>query len=214
MNPTSIAQMNGARFVRWGARRLQLGSVIGILGLATLVAPAVGSATPPETTPQRLQAGDTVKIAFPGTPTLDTTQQIRRDGKLNLIAVGEILAAGKTPVELEKELSEVYATQLVSKEVKITVVSSSFAVFVTGAVLRPGKLQPDRMLTAFEAIMEAGGFDYAKANTKAVRVIRNDGTKTQSFTIDLKAVLDGKPSEAFYLQANDTVYVPEKFQWF
>lgn len=175
----------------------------------TAVAPS--DSAPP---PQILQAGDVIHLAFPGAPAMDTSQQIRRDGKLNLNLVGEVQAAGKTPADFEKELSGLYATQIVSKEVKVTVVSSSFSVFVTGAVVKPGKIQPDHALTAFEAIMEAGGFDYDKADTSAVRIIRNEGGTTKSYTIDLKAVLDGKSVHPFYLQSNDTIYVPEKFNWF
>ena len=163
---------------------------------------------------QTLRAGDVVKISFPRTQTLDTTQQIRRDGKINLYLVGEVQAASLTPAELEKRLLELYASQLVAKEVRVTVESSAFAVFVTGAVLRPGKLTPERSLTAFEAIMEAGGFDTTKANTKSVTVIRNEGGETRHYTVNLKAILDGKASEPFYLQAYDVVYVPERFSWF
>ncbi len=195
--------------------RLALGSLtlLAASGCATSRSSAV-SQTPPQAEPQMLRAGDVVKISFPRTPTLDTTQQIRRDGKINLYLVGEVAAADASPVELEKKLLDLYASQLVSKEVRVTVVSSAFSVFVTGAVLRPGKLTPERTLTAFEAIMEAGGFDNAKADTKSVTVIRNDNGQTRHFTVNLKAILDGKASEPFYLQAYDVVYVPERFSWF
>lgn len=169
---------------------------------------------PRDAEPQILRSGDVVKISFPRTPTLDTTQQVRRDGKINLYLVGEVRAADLSPAELEKQLLELYASELVSKEVRVTVVSSAFSVFVTGAVVRPGKLTPDRTLTAFEAVMEAGGFDNTKADTKAVTVIRNEGGQTKNYTVNLKAVLEGKQSEPFYLQAYDVVYVPERFSWF
>jgi polysaccharide export outer membrane protein len=145
---------------------------------------------------------------------MDTTQQIRRDGKINLYLVGEVTAANRSPADLEKELLELYSSQLVAKEVRVTVVSSAFAVFVTGAVMHPGKLTPERSLTAFEAIMEAGGFDNSKADPKAVKIIRSENGQTKNFTVNLKAVLDGKATEPFYLQAYDTIYVPEKFSWF
>jgi len=164
---------------------------------------------------QLLSVGDVIRVSFPGAPNLDAPpQQIRRDGRINLAMVGEVMAAEKTPADLEKELVVLYAPQLVSKEIKVTVVSSTFAVLVTGAVLRPGKITVERVLTALEAVMEAGGFDSGRANPKAVVVIRKDGGKTQNHTIDLKAVLDGKSNEPFYLRAHDIVYVPEKFSWF
>ena len=87
-----------------------------------------------------LREGDTVKITFPGAPNLNDSQQIRRDGKIALSMVGEVVAAGLTPADLEKEILKLYSSQLVTKEVTVTVTSSSFPVFVTGAVIRPGKI--------------------------------------------------------------------------
>jgi polysaccharide export outer membrane protein len=162
-----------------------------------------------------LREGDVVKISFPGTPNLDTSQTIRRDGKLDLAMVGETQAAGLTPTELQAQLLKLYAPQLVSKEVSVTVVSSPFAAFVTGAVLRPGKISTDHVVTVLEAIMEAGGFDYARANLKAVSIIRqNADGKTQNFTVNLKLVLDGKQNEPFFLKPSDIVYVPERFSMY
>ena len=115
---------------------------------------------------------------------------------------------------MEKQLVQLYAPQLVTKEVTVTVVSSSFGVFVTGAVIHPGKIMSDRPITALEAVMEAGGFDSAKANMKAVGLIRNKGGQTQNYTLNLQLVLEGKQNEQFYLEPSDIVYVPEKFSWF
>jgi protein involved in polysaccharide export with SLBB domain len=70
-----------------------------------------------------------------------------------------------------------------------------------------------RPLTAIEAIMEAGGPDYTRANLKSVRITRVGKDKMEHFTLNLKEVLDGKSNESFYLKPSDIVYVPEKFQW-
>ena len=206
--------MNSSKFRRTAVSVASLTTTLIVFLLAGCVSPASTLPSSVEPGPQTLQAGDVLKVSYAGAPNLETTQQIRRDGFINLAMVGEVKAEGKTTRALEQELGTLYASQLVSKEIKVTVVSSSFAVFVTGAVIRPGKIQPDHRLTAFEAIMEAGGFDYAKANPKAVRIIRVRGTSTESFTLNLQAVLDGKSMTQFYLESNDTVYVPEKFQWF
>lgn len=179
--------------------------------------PGYAGASLPAAQPEVLtiREGDVLKIGFPSAPNLDTTQQVRRDGKITLSIVGEVQAAGLQPTDLERELIKLYSSQLLSKEVTVTVVSSSFAVFVTGAVMHPGKIQSDRPISALEAIMEAGGFDNAKADLKAVVVIRQgpDG-RTKNFTLNLKAVIDGQDNEPFYLKASDIVYVPEKFSWF
>ena len=174
--------------------------------------PAVGSAEPGVLT---LKEGDTVRISFPGVPSMDTVQQVRQDGRLALPMLGEHVVAGKTSEDLTKELLELYAPKLVSKEVMVTLVSSSFPIYVSGAVLKPGKVLADRPISAFEAIMEAGGPDRARANLRAVTIIRQEsGGQTRKYTVDVQSVLDGTSSTPFMLQRTDTLYVPEKFSWF
>jgi len=62
--------------------------------------------------------------------------------------------------------------------------------------------------------MEAGGFDPAKANPRAVAILRTENNHTQRITIDLKAVIDGTESDPFYLKPYDIVFVPERFAFF
>jgi polysaccharide export outer membrane protein len=188
-------------------------AVLALSGCATPVAPPPSALTDIPTL--TLRAGDSIKVSFPGTPNLDNSQTIRRDGKINLSLIGEIQASGKTPADLEKELAQLYSTQIVSKEVKVTILSSNFEVYVIGAVMKPGKISLDRAITVFEAIVEAGGFDREKANTKEVRIIRNKGgAETENFTVNLQKALDGQPISPVPLRNYDIVYVPEKFQWF
>src|ERR1019366_3564658 len=99
--------------------------------------------TAPTSEAMKLREGDALKISFPGSPTLDTTQQIRRDGKITMPLVGEVDAAGMTPTALEKKLVDLYAPQLATKQVSVEVASSSFTIYVTGMVLHPGKILSD-----------------------------------------------------------------------
>jgi polysaccharide export outer membrane protein len=169
---------------------------------------------PPVPATYVLREGDILRITFPGSPNLNSQQQIRTDGKINLPLIGEVDAAGLTPDALQKKLMDLYAPQLTSKEVTVQVQSSSFPVYVTGAVLRPGKISSDHPITALEAIMEAGGFDYTRANLKNVEVIRQEGNQTKNYKLNLKQVMEGKVSEPFYLKPADIIYVPEKFSWY
>ena len=163
----------------------------------------------------RLREGDVIAITFPGAPTLNTSQQVRRDGKITLSLGGEVVALDKTPTELEKEILKIYDSELVVKQVIVAVNASTFPVFVTGAVLRPGKILADRPLSVLEAVMEAGGADFARANLKDVVVVRRvEGGKTVNFKVNLRDTLKGRRSEPFYLKPSDIVYVPEKFSWF
>lgn len=161
-----------------------------------------------------LQEGDELHIGFPGAATLDVVQRVRHDGRISVPLSGEVVAEGKTPAELEAELLRLCGPQLVAKEVRVSVVAASYPVFVSGAVLRPGKLVCERRISALEAVMEAGGFDRTRADLTAVRIIRQEQGQTRNFTVNLKRVLDGKDTNPVFLRRADIVYVPEKFAWF
>jgi polysaccharide export outer membrane protein len=161
-----------------------------------------------------LKEGDVIKVSFPGVPSMDATLPVRADGRVTLPLVGDHAVAGKSIEALTKELLALYEPQLVSKEVQVALVSSSYTLYVTGAVLRPGKIVAERRISAFDAIMEAGGFDKARANLKAVVVVRQEEGQTKSYTLNLDQVFTGGQSAPFYLKPFDTVYVPTKFNWF
>jgi polysaccharide export outer membrane protein len=161
-----------------------------------------------------LREGDTVRVAFPASPELTKVQQIRRDGMVTLPLIGEFKAAGLTPVEMQNQLLKLYEPQLQNKEILVSVDSAALNIYVTGAVLRPGRVASDHPMTALEAVLEAG-IDYTKADLKKVTVIRQEGGHTQHYVLNLKQVLQhGEQNTPFGLRPSDIVYVPERFVWF
>ena len=170
--------------------------------------------TPTNSELLQLREGDVVKILFPSSPTFDTTQQIRRDGRITMSQLGDVDVVGLTPTELEKKMVDLYADKLSSKVITVEVVSSVIPVYVTGMVLRPGKIMSDHPITALGAVMEAGGFDYNNANTKDVVVIRREGKIMKNYHLNLREVLKGKQSEPFFLKPYDIIYVPQRFSMF
>jgi protein involved in polysaccharide export with SLBB domain len=160
-----------------------------------------------------LREGDVIRVTFPSAPVHNTTSTIRRDGKITLSLVGEVTAAGKTPAELQEDLKKLYANELRSTEIIVSVESSSFSVSVTGAVLRQGSISSVRPLTVLEAVVQAG-IDFTKANLKSVKVDRLVNGRSEQHTVNVKDMLDGKQAEPFYLKPGDIVFVPEKFVMF
>jgi len=187
-----------------------------ILPIATLSAEKTeehdGNSESSEEESLQLIEGDVIEISFPGAPELSGTQKVRRDGKITLAFVGEKEVTGLTSTGLEEKLLEWYDDQIVTKEVTVTLVSSSFPIYVQGTVLNPGEIISDRRLTALEAVMKAG-YISKQANLKKVTVRRIENGEYVSFELNLQAVLDGKKSKAFYLEPSDIVIVPEKFIW-
>lgn len=161
-----------------------------------------------------LKEGDTIKIAFPSTESLNETVKIREDGMITLLGgKPDFHAAGLTTSELSSNLLKIYDQDIAVKEVTVTVISSAFPLYVQGAVKNPGKINPDHPLTVMDAILEAGGWDPVRANLKKVKIVRQKGTSSETFFINLQNVLDGKPVEQFKLQPGDIIIVPERFVW-
>lgn len=160
--------------------------------------------------PLILQAEDLLRITFPAAPELDTQLQVRRDGIISVPIIGEVVAAGKSPSELEAYLAEQFEDQLVSNEVMVVVLESNFTYYLEGEVRSPGIIKSFRQLSVLEAIIAAGGINKTTGKLNSVIVLRRTGDQYQRFDLDLKAVLDGKDGHAFILESYDVVSIPQR----
>jgi polysaccharide export outer membrane protein len=151
-----------------------------------------------------------VRLVFPGAPENNQSQKIRPDGKISLPMVGEVVAAGRRPADLQSELTALYKGQLVNNEVVVTLESGAVPVYISGAIRKPGKMVFDRPTNLLEVIAEAGGLT-PQANPRAIRIIRVVNGEHRSQIVDLKPALSGAPSRAFYVRANDIIQIDEKF---
>ena len=55
-----------------------------------------------------LCAGDELDIKFPHRPTFSETVMVRQDGKITLPLIGDVMASGQTPMQLQQQLVERY----------------------------------------------------------------------------------------------------------
>jgi polysaccharide export outer membrane protein len=161
-------------------------------------------------TSTKLQEGDVVRVAFEGDTNMNQVAKVQLNGTITLPILGEVKAAGKTPTELQADLRQLSQRLLKLNEVTVTVVSTAASVYVSGAVLRPGRIPMERPLTALEAIMEAGGFDYTRAKPSGVTVLRLENGQQRRYELNLKRALKGEETAPFYLKPFDVIYVPEK----
>ena len=171
--------------------------------LAAQGAPAAEAA--PE--PIVLREGDELQITFPGAPSLNTQQRVRSDGRITLDLIGEISPIGLTPLQFQERLIQLYASQLVSREITVRLVSRSFYVYINGSVGTNGRLEFDRPVTLLEAVM-AAGFADGTVNLGKVRLMRIEGGKVRSSVIDLNRIMDGKGDENPALRQGDMIIVP------
>ena len=155
-----------------------------------------------------LAPGDEIRVVFSGAPELNTQQKIQPNGRVSLPTIGEVTAAGRTIGSLQAELTSLYQPRLQDSTVTVSLAGSQAGVYVTGAVLRPGKIPLDRPMTALEAVMEVGGFSPV-ANPRRVTVVRTQGGRSRNYDLDLYQSIHGTESTPFYVRPYDVVYVKE-----
>lgn len=135
---------------------------------------------------------------------------VRSDGRISLPLIGEVIASGRTPRQLEAELSKRLKDYVADPEVTVVVQEIRSQKFnVLGMVAHPGSFVLTKPMTVVDAIATAGGFrDFAKQ--KDIYVLRRDANgKEARLPFNYKDVIKGLHSEQnVELQINDTVVVP------
>jgi protein involved in polysaccharide export with SLBB domain len=125
-----------------------------------------------------LRVGDNIRVDFSGTPTPIPAVQtdIKGDGTIRLDFIGDVLADGKTPGELERAIEMKYVPAYYTHlNVSVTPVARFF--YVEGEVNAGmgGKQMYTGQITVTRAIAAAGDFS-PFADRRHVRLYRVDGT--------------------------------------
>jgi polysaccharide biosynthesis/export protein len=134
--------------------------------------------------------------------------QVRSDGKISLPLVGEVPAAGLTPLQLEEDLAAKLRNYITKPQVTVIVEQINSKKFnILGQVVKPGSYSLALAPTIVDAIALAGGpRDFAKQ--KSIYVLRENlgGTQTR-IMFNYKDFLKGK-NQNVKLEPRDTVVVP------
>jgi polysaccharide export outer membrane protein len=122
--------------------------------------------------------------------------------------LGDVAAAGQTPMQLQGRLAESLREYVSNPVVTVMVVEvADRVVYVMGEVNRPGEVPLKGSMTVLQALAVAGGFkDFAsKGGIKVLRKVGRDGVQTIPFSYKDSLRSDAQP---FYLVEGDTVVVP------
>ncbi len=143
-------------------------------------------------------------------PEISQSVPVRPDGRISLPLVGELQAAGRTSLQLERDITRKLKKYIMDPEVTVIVQQINSEQFnILGRVLKPGAYSLTRTTTVLDAIAIAGGFqDFAKQ--KKIYILRQNpnGGETR-IPFNYKDVIKGKdPAQNIVLQPNDTVVVP------
>jgi polysaccharide export outer membrane protein len=175
----------------------------------TASAPAPVGTTGAATTDYRLIAGDKLRIEVYKDAQLSQALQIRPDGKVTLPLAGDVMAAGRTSLELRDAISEALKEYIANPVVTVIVTETApQLVYVQCEVKMPGALTlVNGRMSILQALAMAGGFtDFA--NKKDIRIIRKTATGVQNLKFNYKDAIDEESKrEPLQLLAGDTVIV-------
>jgi len=143
-------------------------------------------------------------------PDISRSVPVRSDGKISLPLVGEVQAAGRTPLKLEQDIAAKLKNYIAEPEVTVIVQQINSQKFnILGMVSKPGSYPLTNSPTVLDAIAIAGGFrDFAKQ--KSIYVLRQnpDGSQTRIPFNYKEVVKSQNPAQNIRLQPRDTVVVP------
>ena len=181
------------------------------LGLAALSStranaddvPAAGKAGPAAYT---IGPADVLQIIVWKEPDLTRDVTVRFDGVVTVPLLGDIPAAGRTPVQLAETLAQGFARFIEIPRVTVGVLQANSARFyIVGQVGRSGEFPLSGPTTILQALALAGGFkEFAK--TEGIVIVRKDQGVVP---INYKRIAVGKDvSLNIVLAPGDTIVVP------
>jgi polysaccharide biosynthesis/export protein len=167
-------------------------------------------ATKPHDAAYKIGSSDVLAITVWKEPEVSRSIPVRPDGKISLPLVGELQAAGRTPLQLEQDISGKLKAYITNPDVNVMVQQINSEKFnVLGRVAHSGSYPLSTDTTVLDAIATAGGFlDFAKET--GVYVLRSTpGSGQKRLAFNYKDVIKGKhPEQNIKLEPGDTVVVP------
>jgi len=156
--------------------------------------------------------GDTIQVFVWRNPDLTVTVPVRPDGKISTPLVEDMVAVGKTPSHLARDIETALAQYVKSPEVNVivTIPMSAFSqVKVIGQVLHPQSLAYREGMTVLDAVLAAGGLSQFAAGNRSLLERKHDG-KTQQIKIKLDSLVNsGDLKQNIPLEPGDVLVVPE-----
>lgn len=150
---------------------------------------------------------DGLQITVWKEPTLSGSIPVRPDGMISMVLVGDIKAAGRTPMQLAGDITERLKKYIQDPNVSVLVMGvGSQKIFMVGEVGHVGPIPLGAGMTGLQAIAAAGGLS-PYANAKKIYILRTEGGKQQKIPFDYKKALKGEALGP-ELKPGDTIVVP------
>lgn len=176
-------------------------------GCATGNPTNTAAVTDPANLPNSLRPEDLVSVEFSGVtnPPEKFNGRIKEDGTISLPLIGQVVAAGKTTGDLEKEIHALYVPKLFVR-LAVNVNSENRFYTVHGEVRNPSRQIYAGEMRILKAIASAGGFtDFARKTR--VKLIRTNG---QVIIVNCKQAED-QPDLDLPVYPGDKIIVPRRY---
>jgi polysaccharide biosynthesis/export protein len=153
-------------------------------------------------------ADDQLKIVVWKETELTETLPVRPDGKISMPLLGDVVAAGMTPMNLAESIQLKLKKYISDPRVTVVVAAmNSQRVFITGEVSHSGSTPLLPHMTVLQALSSSGFTQFA--NLKSIYVLRNDGGRQSKLPFNYKEVVKGNhPEQNIELKPGDTIVVP------
>jgi polysaccharide biosynthesis/export protein len=156
--------------------------------------------------------GDALQVFVWRNADLSSTVPVRPDGKISTPLVEDMVAVGKTPTQLARDIEKVLAEYVKSPQVNVIVTQplSAFSqVKVIGQVVKPQSLPYREGMTVLDALLAVGGMGPYAAGNRA-KVVRAESGKQSEIQVNLGKIIDkGDLTQNLKLQPGDVIVVPE-----
>jgi polysaccharide export outer membrane protein len=150
---------------------------------------------------------DSLQITVWKEPTLSGTVPVRPDGMISMVLVGDLPAAGLTPMALSADISQRLKKYIQDPVVTVVVLGvESQRIFLVGEVNKVGPLMLTPGMTTLQAIVTAGGLTQF-ANSKRIYILRKVAGKEEKMPFNYKQALKGD-NQGVSLLPGDTIVVP------
>jgi polysaccharide export outer membrane protein len=171
--------------------------------------PAAGAQVPAD---YRIGPGDTLKVYVFQNEELSATIPVRPDGKISTPLVEDMVAVGKSPSQLARDIEKSLAEYVKSPKVNVVVMvaASVFSqVKVIGQVKTPQALPYRDGMTVLDAVLAVGGLGQFAAGNRA-HLVRSENGKQLEIKVKLDALLNsGDMKQNVLLKPGDVLVVPE-----
>ena len=202
-------------------RRAEL-LLLGWLALTPLLVSCASTPTPaPTPMPAETKAaegnyiigpGDTLEVFVWRNQELSVTVPVRPDGKISTPLVEDMVAVGKTPSQLARDMEKVLSLYVREPKVNIIVTTPASAyslVKVVGQVQKPSSLPYREGMRVLDAILAVGGLTQFASGNRARIVRMENGKETIIHVKVADLVNNGDVQQNALLKPGDVLVVPQ-----